>query len=155
MAEFKLVISNPKSGRSFQKEVKDDLAKALFGKKVGETFKGEVIDMPGYEFKLAGGSDNAGFPMRQDVSGSLRKKIVAFSGVGVHNKLRKPNPKKKGWRTMKGMRLKKTVAGNTVYDKTAQLNLVVVKRGKDPLAEGDTDEKQPKVSKAKKVEKKE
>lgn len=133
MAEFKLVISNPKDGKSYQRELKDDNAKALVGKKLGEDFKGELIDLPGYEFKITGGSDAAGFPMRWDVDGSQRKQITIVKGVGVHNKLRKPNPKKKGWRTINGMRLKKTVAGNTIYEKTAQINVKILKEGKEKL----------------------
>jgi ribosomal protein S6E (S10) len=100
-----------------------------------------VIDMPGYEFRLTGGSDSAGFPMRPDIEGSQRKQILAGTGVGVTNKLRKPNPKKKGWRSMKGMRIRKTVAGNTVYAKTAQVNLKVLKEGREKL--GGADEPAP------------
>ncbi|MBW2997224.1 hypothetical protein KY349_02695, partial [Candidatus Woesearchaeota archaeon] len=133
MAEFKLVISDPKTGKSVQKEVKDDSAKGLVGKKIKEAFKGELIDMPGYEFEITGGSDSAGFPMRWDVHGPARKQITAVKGIGVTNKLRRPNPKKKGWRKIKGMRLKKTVAGNTVHDKTAQINLKVLKMGRENL----------------------
>ncbi len=135
MAEFKIVISDPKSGKSLQKELKEDAAKPLIGKKIGEAFKGESIDMAGYEFVITGGSDAAGFPMRWDVAGTARKRITAVTGVGVNNKKRKPNPKKKGWRTMEGMRLKKTVAGNTIHAKIAQINLKVTKQGKDPLFE--------------------
>ena len=69
MAEFKIVISDPKKGKSLQRELKDDAAKGLVGKKIGDTFKGELIDLPGYEFKITGGSDKAGFPMRWDVIG--------------------------------------------------------------------------------------
>ncbi|MBW2972057.1 30S ribosomal protein S6e [Candidatus Woesearchaeota archaeon] len=133
MAEFKLVISDPKSGKSLQKEVKDDNAKRLIGAKIGDTVKGELIDMPGYEFQITGGSDYAGFPMRWDVQGNARKRITAVKGVGVHNKRHLPNPKKKGMRTMAGMRLKKTVAGNTVHAKTAQINLKVTKQGREKL----------------------
>lgn len=135
MAEFKLVISDPKSGKSLQREVKEDAANALIGKKIGEAFKGEAIDLPGYEFIVTGGSDASGFPMRWDVEGSGRKQITTVSGVGVKNKLRKPNPKKKGWRTINGMRLKKTVAGNTVHAKTAQVNLKITKMGREKLFE--------------------
>ena len=135
MAEYKLVISDPKSGKSLQKEVKDNDAKHFQGLKLGETVKGELIDLPGYEFLITGGSDAAGFPMRRDASGAGRIKILAAGGVGVSNKKRKPNPKKKGWRTMKGMRRKKTVAGNTIHEKTAQINLKVTKAGSQPLFE--------------------
>ena len=133
MAEFKLVISDPKTGKSIQKEIKEDAAKRLVGLKLGDVVKGEAVDLPGYEFQITGGSDNAGFPMRFDVAGQARKRITAVKGVGIINKLRKPNPKNKGWRTMEGMRLKKTVAGNTIHAKTAQVNVKVTKQGRDPI----------------------
>jgi small subunit ribosomal protein S6e len=134
MAEFKLVISDPASGRSVQREAKDDAAKAFLGLKLKDKVKGEIIDLTGYEFEITGGSDYCGFPMRYDVIGIARKRIVDVKGVGFDNKLRRPNPKKKGWRTnIKGMRQKKTVAGNTVHEKIAQINLKVIKKGKEDI----------------------
>jgi small subunit ribosomal protein S6e len=154
MAEFKLVLSDPKTGKSIQREAKENVARSLIGKKIKDTIKGELIDLPGYEFVITGGSDNAGFPMRSDISGSMRKRITAVKGIGVTNKLRKPNPKKKGWRRMKGMRLKKTVAGDTVHDKTAQINMKVTKHGRDPIF-GDAKESAKPETKAAPKEKKE
>lgn len=120
MAEFKLVIGEPKSGKCKQIVLTADQSKGLVGKKIGETFKGELIDITGYEFKLTGGSDYCGFPMRKDIPGIARKKILAVSGVGV----------KSG---RKGQRQRKNVAGNTIYEKTAQINVTVVKAGKKDL----------------------
>jgi small subunit ribosomal protein S6e len=51
--------------------------KALNGLKIGQTFKGEIIDYPGYEFQITGGSDNAGFAMRKDINNNARAKILA------------------------------------------------------------------------------
>ncbi|MBU2561872.1 MAG: 30S ribosomal protein S6e [Nanoarchaeota archaeon] len=157
MAEFKLVISDPKTGKSVQREVKEDSAKRLIGLKIGDTVKGELIDLPGYEFKITGGSDYAGFPMRWDVQGPARKKITAVKGVGVHNKRHLPNPKKKGMRTMPGMRLKKTVAGNTVHAKTAQINLKILKQGRESIfpeaAPAEAKAEQPQAAEAPKEEK--
>ncbi|MBN1544888.1 hypothetical protein JW898_05510 [Candidatus Woesearchaeota archaeon] len=157
MAEFKLVISDPKTGKSVQREVKEDSAKRLIGLKIGDTVKGELIDLPGYEFKITGGSDYAGFPMRWDVQGPARKKITTVKGIGVHNKRHLPNPKKKGMRTMPGMRLKKTVAGNTVHAKTAQINMKVLKQGRENIfpeaAPAEVKAEQPPASGAPKEEK--
>ncbi|MBI4738372.1 30S ribosomal protein S6e [Candidatus Woesearchaeota archaeon] len=133
MAEFKLVISDPQSGKSVQREAKDDVAKHFLGLKIKDKVKGELLDLTGYELEITGGSDYCGFPMRYDVTGTARKRIVDVKGVGFHNKLRKPNPKKKGWRTIRGMRQKKMVAGNTIHDKIAQVNLKVVKKGKEDI----------------------
>ena len=120
--EIKIVLSNPKTGKSYQKIVKDADARRFMGLKIGDNVKGEVINLPGYEFEVSGGSDFAGFPMRGDVPGILRKKVYAVSGIGLRKK-------------EKGFKQRKTVAGNTVYDKTAQINMKVTKEGKGPLGE--------------------
>lgn len=147
MAEFKIVIGDTKSGKCYQREVKDDSADKLLGMKIGDKVVGESIDMPGYEFEITGGSDSCGFPMRKDNPGSMRRRIFAFKGVGITNKKRLPNQKKKGTRTMEGMRRKKSVAGNTIFEKTAQINLKVLKYGKESL--------EPKVEAPAEAEKKE
>ena len=120
--EIKVVISDPKTGKSYQRIVKDADAKRFVGLKIGDAVRGEIINLAGYEFQLTGGSDYAGFPMRKDVSGTLRKRVLAISGVGMR-------------KTEKGVRQRKTVAGNTVHEKTSQVNFRIVKEGKTPLAE--------------------
>jgi ribosomal protein S6E (S10) len=119
------VVIGTKDGKSLQKEIED--TKPLFGKKIGETLKGEVIDLPGYEFLITGGSDVIGFPMRKDMEGTKRGKILAVSGIGL-------KPQRKGQRT------RKTVAGGTVGAQTAQLNVTVAKEGKNSLFETPVEE---------------
>ncbi|MBT5023573.1 30S ribosomal protein S6e [Candidatus Woesearchaeota archaeon] len=133
MVEFKLVLSDPKTGKSYQKEAKDDAAKLFIGKKIGDKIKGEVIDLTGYEFEIKGGSDASGFPMRWDVDGTGRKKITSVKSVGISNKKKLPNKNKKGQRKILGLRRKKAVAGNTIHEKTAQINLKIITQGKTPL----------------------
>ena len=122
MVEFKLVLSNPKTGKSYQKIIKDQDTKKFIGMRIADKIKGEMIDLPGYEFEISGGSDYAGFPMRYDLAGIGRKKIWAVSGIGIHN-------------NEKGRRVRKTVCGNTIHPKIAQINLKVIKEGKGPLGE--------------------
>jgi len=119
--EFKLNIGCPKTKKCYKKDLKEDDCKPLIGKKIGDILKGESVDFPGYEFKITGGSDSSGFPMRFDVDGPQRKRILIASGVGIKKKKRK------------GIRLRKTVAGNTIHADTAQINLKIMKYGKDPL----------------------
>ncbi|MFH2028696.1 MAG: S6e family ribosomal protein [Nanoarchaeota archaeon] len=45
MAEFKLCISE--KGKSFQKEIKEDLASVFMGKRIGETINGDAIGLAG------------------------------------------------------------------------------------------------------------
>ncbi len=121
MPTFKLVIGT-KGGKSVQKECPEDKAGALLGKRIGDAVSGDTLGFDGYEFTITGGSDNCGFPMRADVQGVMRQRILGVQGVGQH---------KKG----NGIRYRKTVAGNTVHDKTIQVNLKVTKEGKTPLIE--------------------
>ncbi|MFT4249825.1 MAG: S6e family ribosomal protein [Candidatus Woesearchaeota archaeon] len=125
--ELKINIASP-NGTTKQLTVAD--AKALHGLKIGETFKGEMIDKTGYEFTITGGSNNSGLPMRWDVEGPGQKKILITGGVGH-------KPKRQG------QRVRKTVAGNTVGAKTSQLNVKVTKEGKTPLFEEAQQETTP------------
>jgi small subunit ribosomal protein S6e len=120
--ELKINIGDPKSGRTVQKVVSGDQAQAFLKKRIGEKISGDAIGYPGYEFEITGGSDYCGFPMRRDVRGTARKKILIVKGVGVR-------------KNVKGRKIRKTVAGNTIYSKTAQINLKILKQGEKPIAE--------------------
>jgi len=122
MAEFKLNIGDPASTKTLKKDVKDEEANVFLGKKIGDTVKGDLFGLTGYELIITGGSDYAGFPMRRDVIGGARKKILIVKGTGI----RKNAP---------GRKVRRTVAGNTITSKTAQINLKVTKAGKTPLFE--------------------
>ena len=122
MVEFKLVIGDPKSGKCYQKVVSEQNAASLVGKKIGDHIKGEAFDMTGYEFEISGGADYCGFPMRKDIEGPVRKKILLVKGVGIRNK-------------DAGIRRRKTICGNTIHEKISQVCLKVLKEGKKPLEE--------------------
>lgn len=117
--EIKLNIGLP-DGTTTQIPITE--SKTLHGLKIGDTFKGELVDKTGYEFQITGGSNASGTPMRKDVIGSTQRKVLLSGGVGYK-------------KTRKGMRVRKSVAGNTVGEKTAQLNVKAVKVGKQPLTE--------------------
>ena len=122
MVEFKLTISE-KTGKTVQREVKDKDTQVFIGKKIGDIIKGESINLTGYEFEVNGGSDYCGFPMRRDIPGIGRKRILAVSGVGIKKK-------------RKGQKQRKTVCGNTIHAKISQINLKVIKEGKENIFEG-------------------
>lgn len=133
MVELRIVISDPKTGRSVQRIVKEENIKPFFGLRLGDKVRGELLDLTGYEFKLTGGSDDAGFPMRRDVQGVAKQQILSTGPtVGI-----KKNPGR-------GQRIRKTVSGNTVGAQTAQLNLKIEKAGTEdifPKIEPKTEEK--------------
>ncbi len=142
MAEFKLVIGT-KDGKCYQKEIKEADADAFVNKKIGDKIIGDACGFAGYEFLITGGSDYCGFPMRRDVSGLGRKRILAVKGIGLTNKKKKRGRDQKGKRTMKGMKQRRTVCGNTVHSNIAQINLKVVKEGKASLAPKEKKEEKP------------
>lgn len=117
--EIKCNINSPKDGKSYAKPLDKTL---LNGRKIGETIPGNLLGLTGYELKVTGGSDAAGFPMRPEITTSHRKKILVQSSVGV--KVKK-----------KGEYKRKTVRGNTVSEATAQLNLSVSKYGTKSIQE--------------------
>ncbi len=120
--EFKLAIGDPASKRTYKAELKGSDAEKLAGKKIGESFKGELLGLGGYELQITGGSDNAGFPMRRDVTGPTRRKIILSSGVGFNSK-------------RNGLRRRKSIRGNTISVDIVQVNCKVVKAGKKTLAD--------------------
>ena len=121
MVSFKLCISDPSTGKTFQKEVKDSMARPLIGLNIGETIKGDGFELSGYEFQITGGSDYCGFPMRRGILG-MRKKIVIQGGLGFRG-------------AEKGIRKRKTVCGHKIHEQISQVNLKVMKPGAKKLTE--------------------
>jgi small subunit ribosomal protein S6e len=119
---MKIVISDPKTGKSFQKEINKEEEERIYGKKIGENVNGEIFGLNGYELQIIGGSDKSGFPMRKDVQGSKKIRILLSSPPGFR-------PKKKGERKRKSIR------GNTISSEIAQVNMKVVKEGEKKLEE--------------------
>ncbi len=127
MVSFKIVIADTKTGKSYQREADDSASQSFLGLKIGEKVRGEVIDLTGYEFLITGGSDRSGFPMRADLPGTARKKILAVSGIGLRKKKKR-----------KGVRQRKTVRGNTISDSIAQINLKITTYGRESLEPKDS-----------------
>ena len=142
MVEFKINISNPKTGKSVQKVMQE--AKSLTGIKIGDKVKGEVIGLTGMEFELTGGSDNSGFPMRSDAHGALRKRVLIVGGIGLK-------------KNRKGNKRRRAVAGRKVSSTTAQLNLKITSGFEkfDGLAKKEEAPKEVKKEAAPKEKKKE
>ncbi len=147
MVNFKLCISDPSSGKTFQKEVKDNMARPFLGLNIGETVKGDLFELSGYELMITGGSDYCGFPMRKGILGQ-RKKLAILGGIGF-----------KG--AAKGIKKRKTVCGHKIHERISQINLKVMKAGSKKLAEmfvapeGKEEKKEAKPVKEAKVEQKE
>ncbi len=122
MPEFKVVIADPKKARSYQVEIKGEKAERLLGKKIGDVIDGEIVGLPGYKLEIRGGSDKDGFPMRPDIHGPVRVRVLLSGPPGFH-------PREKGERR------RKTVHGNTISEDIVQVNTKIVEYGDKPVEE--------------------
>jgi len=119
---FKLAISDPEEGKAVQYELDDVKTNALVGKKVGDIIQGDLIGLPGYKLKITGGSDSSGFPIRPDVHGSGKKRVLIKGPPGF-----RPD--------RKGIAQRKTVRGRELSLEIAQVNMRVEEKGSTPLEE--------------------
>lgn len=131
--QFKLVINDPKTGKSYQKEITSPLAERLVGLKISESFDGNLIGFEGYQFLITGGSDKSGFPMRKGIK-ERRKRVLTGKGVGFRGK-------KRGNKKQKGIKKRVTVAGETIHSDLAQINLKIIKHGEKAIEPDKKEEK--------------
>ncbi|MFC6754946.1 30S ribosomal protein S6e [Halorubrum tibetense] len=129
MAEFKVVIADPETGETFQREVDGQDANRFLGRELGDEIDGDAVGLSGYTIELTGGSDETGRPMRADVSGTRLKELLLEGGVGF-----KPS--------RDGERKRITVRGREIDNDIAQINASVVDGDGGvaaALGEGDAD----------------
>lgn len=116
MAEFKVVINDVKTGKSYQRTISDQYANSLIGKKIGEVVDGIFVGLPGYKLIITGGSDMTGTPMRKSLPGPRKKKLLLKGGVGFHP-------------AMPGQRRRKAIRGSTVSPDIVQINMKISSYG--------------------------
>jgi small subunit ribosomal protein S6e len=115
MAKFKVIVSDPQAGTSKIVELEEARATPFIGRKVGETLDGSVVDLPAHTVQILGGSDKDGVPMRGNVHGGVRRRVVLSGGAGFSSQ-------------KKGERKRKTVRGNIITDEIAQINMKIIER---------------------------
>ena len=107
LANLKLTISDIK-GKSVSKELKDSDVNPLLGLQLGSEADASIVGLTG-KLKLTGGSDKSGVPMRTDVHGAARKRVLLVKGVGLQD-------------VEYGQRKRKLMRGNIVSEEIYQLN---------------------------------
>lgn len=112
-----LIVSDPEKGTAQKVELEDARMTPLLGRRIGEVLDGSVANLKGHRIQLTGGCDKDGIPMRPDVHGGVKARVVISGGVGYKPK----NP---------GERRRVTVRGNTVTTDTTFLNFKIVERPK-------------------------
>jgi len=117
MAKFKIIISDPETGKSKALEVEGSRAVPLVGRKIGDEVDGSVVGMTGHKLRITGGSDKDGFPIRPNVHGGVRVSVIVSKGVGFRS-------------APEGERQRKTLRGNVITEDIVQLNMKIVEKPK-------------------------
>jgi small subunit ribosomal protein S6e len=122
MADFQVVVSDPETGTTYQRDVDGQDANRFLGIDLGEEVDGDAVGLPGYTLELTGGSDDAGRPLRSDVSGPDLKQILLTGGTGY-----KPR--------RDGERKRVTVRGREISEEVAQINAKISAYGEESVEE--------------------
>jgi small subunit ribosomal protein S6e len=116
MAEFTVAVADPATGKTHQVEVSGQNANRFIGREIGEEVDGSAVGLSGYTLTITGGSDDAGRPMRGDISGDSLEEVLLDGGTGYE-------PSRDGERS------RVTVRGREVGDATRQINTRIAKQG--------------------------
>ncbi|MEM3820083.1 MAG: 30S ribosomal protein S6e [Nitrososphaerota archaeon] len=124
----KLVLSNPEDGTAKSIQLDPRVFQLFIGKKIGDEIDGSILGFKGYKIKITGGTDRDGFPMRPEVSGPRKVKLLISGGAGFHPREKPASKKKKKRlrRIKKGLRKRRTVRGNVISEAITQINAVLV-----------------------------
>lgn len=102
--------------KAWQLVLDEAKAKSLIGLKIGDKIDAGIIGLKG-SLLITGGSDSSGFPMRPDIHGGVKVKILLSGPPGFR-------PRKRGERR------RKTVRGNTITADIVQINVKWIKEEK-------------------------
>jgi len=122
VAKFKIVVSDS-SGKAQTAELDGAKAHPLLGRSLNEVIDGGLLGVAGKKLRITGGTDKDGIPMRGDVQGGGKKRVILTSRPGF-------NPKESGERR------RKMVRGRVITEDTYLLNMQVVEE--KPQAKEET-----------------
>ncbi len=135
MVEFKVVVSDPKTGRAYNVDASGGAAGAIVGKRIGDELEAGSLGLAGYKILITGASDRTGITAKKGLPGAGRRKLLLAGGIGFHP-------------TMEGERRRKMIRSNEITQDFVQINARVTTYGEKPL-----DELFPKIEGEKKAEK--
>merc|ERR1719203_88568 len=117
---MKLNISYPGNGTQKTIDIDNELAlRPFYEKRISHEVPGDSLgdEFKGYVFRISGGNDRQGFPMKQGILCNHRVRLLFKKGMSCFRERRK------------GCRKRKSVRGCIVGNDIATLSLVVVKKG--------------------------
>jgi len=117
---MKLNIANPATGAQKLLDVDEERRyRVFFDKKIAQEVPGDSLgdEWKGYVFRITGGNDKQGFPMKQGVLLPNRVRLLLSDGHSCYRTRRA------------GERRRKSVRGCIVASDIAVLSLVIVKQG--------------------------
>jgi len=121
---MKLNISCPGTGGQKMIEMEDEKKlRVFYDRRMSQEVEGDDIgeEFKGYVFRISGGNDKQGFPMKQGVLVNKRVRLLLHKGASCYRQRRA------------GDRKRKSVRGCIVGPDLAVLNLVVVKVGETAI----------------------
>lgn len=122
MVEFKVVVSDPKTGRAYNVDATGGAAGAIVGKRIGDEVDAGSLGLAGYKIKITGASDRTGTTAKKSIPGAGRRKLLLAGGIGFHP-------------VMDGERRRKTVRANEITQDFVQINALVTTYGEKTLEE--------------------
>lgn len=131
---MKLNIAYPANGTQKVIEIDDDTKlRSFYDRRISAEVDGSCLgeDYQGYIFRISGGNDLQGFPMKQGVMTNTRVRLLLREGLSCYRPRRR------------GERKRKSVRGCIVSAELSVLNLIVVKKGEADIP-GLTDVTKPK-----------
>merc|ERR1712137_1262458 len=124
LAVMKFNVADPQTGSQKIFEVDDDKRlRFVLDKRIAQEVNGAIIgdQFQDYTFKITGGIDKQGLPMKQGILVPDRVRLLLNENSGGYDMLKK------------GDRKRRSVRGCIVFREIAVVNLIVAKRGKEPI----------------------
>jgi len=121
---MKLNIANPATGCQKLIDIQDERkVRCLYDKRISQEVAGDALgdEFKGYIFKITGGNDKQGFPMKQGVLLNTRTRLLLSTGHSCFRPRRT------------GERKRKSVRGCIVGADISVVSLVIVKQGEQDL----------------------
>ncbi len=121
MVDFKVVLSDPSSGKAYNIDATGGAAGSFLGKCIGEEIDADALGFNGYKIRITGASDRNGTPARKSLPIAGRRRCLVSGGVGFHP-------------VLDGERRRKMVRGHEITADFVQINVVVSHSGSKPLS---------------------